>query len=385
LRDRLFIGEPSFKLSSKGESKVKKKLVSGIVVCMLLIGSMILPVAVTSSSKKVTQSLTMGTILYVGGSGSNNYTSINDAVDNASAGDTIFVYDDSSPYKENITISTSLTIQGENGHTTIIDGSHGDGHSFQINTDNVTITNFTIQNTAVAVYIGGIGGTASHNIVTNTIILNTSVGIAIYYGVPDESDFLPYGYNTIADNFIKNATYSAIAINQGQHNLITRNTVTETRGSDEYQYGWGIQITGAFNNISYNNISDNERFGIAIGYTYKTIIYRNNIEDNGLYGLVIECGSFDQILQNNFIGNRRSAVYDQEIKLSLLTHKGHYPVLPCIWKENYWNRPRLLPYIIPGFIGYMGYFSWAFYNKFDIIPPDSVRVDWQPAQEPYDI
>ncbi|RLF42667.1 MAG: hypothetical protein DRN17_07450, partial [Thermoplasmata archaeon] len=41
-----------------------------------------------------------GNTLYVGGSGEGNYSSIQDAVDNASNGDTIYVYDDSSPYYE---------------------------------------------------------------------------------------------------------------------------------------------------------------------------------------------------------------------------------------------------------------------------------------------
>jgi len=43
---------------------------------------------------------TTGSTLYVGGSGPNNYTSIQDAINDASDGDTIYVYDDSSPYHE---------------------------------------------------------------------------------------------------------------------------------------------------------------------------------------------------------------------------------------------------------------------------------------------
>jgi len=42
--------------------------------------------------------------LYVGGSGFGNYSTIQDAVDNASSGDTVYVYDDSSPYIENVVV-----------------------------------------------------------------------------------------------------------------------------------------------------------------------------------------------------------------------------------------------------------------------------------------
>ncbi|NHJ39073.1 MAG: hypothetical protein FK731_03500, partial [Asgard group archaeon] len=46
-----------------------------------------------------------GNTLYVGGGGSNNYSSIQEAIDDAIDGDTVFVYDKSSPYNENISIT----------------------------------------------------------------------------------------------------------------------------------------------------------------------------------------------------------------------------------------------------------------------------------------
>jgi len=60
--------------------------------------------------------------LYVGGSGPGNYTTIQSAINAASPGDTVFVYDDSSPYLETLVIPTSLSLIGENKQTTIIDG-----------------------------------------------------------------------------------------------------------------------------------------------------------------------------------------------------------------------------------------------------------------------
>jgi len=51
-----------------------------------------------------------GNTLYVGGSGPNNYTKIQDAIDAASDGDTIFVYSYSSPYHENLVINKELAL-----------------------------------------------------------------------------------------------------------------------------------------------------------------------------------------------------------------------------------------------------------------------------------
>ena len=58
--------------------------------------------------------MSFGNILYVGGNGTGNYSKIQDAIDNATDGDTVFVYDDSSPYYENLVINTSIELIGEN-------------------------------------------------------------------------------------------------------------------------------------------------------------------------------------------------------------------------------------------------------------------------------
>ena len=66
-------------------------------------------------------------ILYVGGHGPNNFSRIQDAIDRSNEGDTILVFDDSSPYYENIVVHKSLELIGENRGTTIIDaGGSGD-------------------------------------------------------------------------------------------------------------------------------------------------------------------------------------------------------------------------------------------------------------------
>ena len=48
-----------------------------------------------------------GNTLYVGGIGPGNYTTIQSAIDDALDDDTIYVYDYSSPYIENIVIETA--------------------------------------------------------------------------------------------------------------------------------------------------------------------------------------------------------------------------------------------------------------------------------------
>lgn len=61
-------------------------------------------------------------ILYVGGDGPGNYSKIQDAIDNASNGDTVFVYN--GIYYENLVVDKSINLQGENKEYTIIDGDN---------------------------------------------------------------------------------------------------------------------------------------------------------------------------------------------------------------------------------------------------------------------
>ena len=104
-----------------------------------------------------------GKILYVGGSGPGNYSKIQDAVDNASNGDTVYVFDDSSPYIENIIINKSINLTGENSYSTIIENSYRSG-LIKIISDNVTISGFTLQNFLKwGVYCSGKNFVISHN------------------------------------------------------------------------------------------------------------------------------------------------------------------------------------------------------------------------------
>ena len=355
----------------------------GIFVCTLLITT-VLSVSGNVIVERTSSPTSFGDTLYVGGSGPGNYSTIQSAINDASDGDTVYVYDDSSPYNESVFISKSLTIQGENKHTTIIDRGHDTGKGFSIEADNVIITGFTVQNTGSGIYIGGPGQTASHNTITENIVLNTGGGISVYYGNPSKSEFLDYGYNTISYNTISNTTFTGIRVTKGCNNAIIGNTVSQTHGIDG-QYGFGIDASGAYNNISHNHVFDNDRFGIILHESYQSTVYRNTIENNGRYGLAIADTSSNTITQNNFIDNRKNAIFTQAIKHILDLFPGNYPVRPTIWNNNYWNQPRTLPALIPGFIGYSGILEICIWGFFKIIPMNCLKADWQPAQTPHNI
>ncbi|MCJ2557003.1 MAG: hypothetical protein LN415_07870, partial [Candidatus Thermoplasmatota archaeon] len=81
------------------------------------------------------------TTLYVGGAGPGNYTTIQGAIDNATPGDSVYVY--GGTYYEHLTISKPLSLIGEDRNTTIINGGEN-GIVVLISANWVNITGLAI-------------------------------------------------------------------------------------------------------------------------------------------------------------------------------------------------------------------------------------------------
>ncbi|HWR63141.1 MAG TPA: NosD domain-containing protein [Candidatus Thermoplasmatota archaeon] len=336
----------------------KERVMVGII--LLFFSTCLVPATV--QCHEALPSASRGSWLYVGGSGSGNYTKIQDAIGNASEGDTVFVFDESSPYVENIVIDVSITLLGEDKETTIINGStNTSGENFTdyigvwITTDNVTVRGFTIQ----GCNLSGIYIIANHTNISDTILSDNE-----YYGIVmgSNNSIQPFEM-MVHDNMITNNLILRNMIGifvSGQNNLIRENVIS--------QKIMGIVVMFSIsNNISHNIITKEASAGVYISGSYNTVLYRNNISYNG-EGVYAMMTSADKILQNNFIKNNKSAESNQLIfNLFYYKYKGEipYPIRRNVWNGNYWDRPRSFPYKSPGFLRFF--------------------VDWHPAQEPYDI
>jgi hypothetical protein len=124
-----------------------------------------------------------GQTWYVGGSGPGNYSSIQVAVNMANNGDAVFVYDDSSPYHEQVVIGKSIMLLGENKDTTVIDGGGVYGRNILIAASGVTIRGFTLQNTRYLMFWSGSiwleWGHLSNVVITDNIITHHPDGVGI--------------------------------------------------------------------------------------------------------------------------------------------------------------------------------------------------------------
>jgi parallel beta-helix repeat protein len=192
----------------------KKGLVCGILI--LFVTTSIVS-ALNVDSFSVSPLGTTGSWLYVGGSGPSNYTSIQDAIDHASAGDTVFVYNGT--YYECLFLDKTIHLIGENRDTTIIDGEYIMS-VISLYADECTVNGFTLCH----------GGS----------IEMTGPGVLI------ASDF-----NIISDNHVIHNFINGIGLQSASNNTLVGNTILDN------EVGMYLEGFSAGNTIYHNNFVEN--------------------------------------------------------------------------------------------------------------------------------
>jgi parallel beta-helix repeat protein len=213
------------------------------------------------------------------------YSTIQAAIDAATAGDVIEVA--AGTYNERVIITKSLTLQGVNEGTTIIDGSTfaSAGRGILINNG---VTNVTIQNLTVQNFIGSDG--------------NTHGGI---YAIGSNNN-LTVQHVTIKDNRGTSTSGSGFYANGPIDNVI----LDHVTSSGHYPGARGIVIwNGLKSNITITNceVFNNNCCGIelqdgtASGVTFENnLIYNNG--DNGI-GIVGLQGPGENLIKGNTLTN----------------------------------------------------------------------------------
>lgn len=264
---------------------MKKKLCLMILASSLIVGAIFASstVGITLNNHNTLNFFSSRNILYVGGSGPGNYSRIQDAIDAAADNDTVFVYDDSSPYFENVIVNKQISLIGENRNTTIVDGNDK-GDVILITLDNVIISNLNIQNCKEDWSHAGIKIRSHNNQITNNNFqLNYRIDILIC-----ESNF-----NIIENNNIISDSYHGIEIEKLSNNNYISNNLIQN-------HFVGVMIWGdsSYNNI-VNNIIEKNSYNVRT-YGHYTKITNNTISKGGV-GLNLHNSLYNVIKNNIFI------------------------------------------------------------------------------------
>ena len=168
-----------------------------------------------------------------------NYTKIQDAINAADPGDTIYVYNGT--YYEHVIVNKTVTLIGENKNTTIIDGE-GTGIVIRSNASDIEIRGFTIQNGGDFPDSGVSVGSCVNNTVHDNIIRNNAYGITL----------IRSNESSIINNMVMNNSWAGIQIKDSSNNTIHKNTITKN------SLGVWITSSSSLNNTLYhNNFIDN--------------------------------------------------------------------------------------------------------------------------------
>jgi parallel beta-helix repeat protein len=225
-----------------------------------------------------------GAVVYVGGIGPGNYSTIQEGVTAAKNGDTVYVY--SGMYSENVIINKRITLLGENANTTIIDGG-GTGDTVSVTNNDVTITHFTIRNSGSALFDAGVGFdfVSNCNLISNIISLNNYAGVHIF-----NSDNIKVGGNVLLGNgplgvYVEESSFNTIWNNNASNNAMT-----------------GINLFYSHNNHVYNNDMYDNLYGIYLSYSGNNTI-ENNTGSNFYYNIRLYESNFNLVLNNVVSGS----------------------------------------------------------------------------------
>lgn len=333
---------------------MKKHGVAAGMICFLIAAGFApaagVQTGIAASAITPSQTNQDGVTFYVGGSGPGNYTTIQGAIDKASDGDTVYVYNGT--YAETIRIQQSIYLVGEHKHGTVIDGA-GSGTVVAIRADGAAMMNFTVT--------GGIddGATAAVQI---------------------QADQVAFENNVIRDN-----QHHGITLASALRCTLSRNVVT----GNSY-HGIHIIDTSGSNNVSHNHIQSGMA-GVYVGSQHPQTISYNRISNcsTGIYleessgnavlgnhitgnqeGLFCSYAPGNTIQYNNFISNTRHARFVTFLHARFLA--------PNTWSHNYWDDWMQ--------VGGKVIFGALYIPTFSLIGifVPWLNLDWHPASEPYE-
>lgn len=208
-----------------------------------------------------------------------DFPTIQAAINNASDGDTVFVYNGT--YFEDVVVNKTIMLIGEDRNTTIIDG---DGNSFAIHvaSNNVSISGFTVRNSGS--HIIQVFNVDNCNLTGNTVT-DGSVGV---YLLNAKGSYI--GNNTVSNSD------TGIRFESCDRNTLKNNNVTINQDA-------GVHIAYSSNIVASSNfLVGNVNQGLYLNHSSENTVRKNVVADNGA-GIRLHYSTDNAIVDNGLTGN----------------------------------------------------------------------------------
>jgi nitrous oxidase accessory protein len=237
-----------------------------------------------------------------------DYLTIQEAINNASEGDMIYVHNGT--YFEHVIVNKTVSLIGENKNIAIIDGMDI-GTVLNVTAYDVTVTGFTIQNSGsewLYTLDSGILIQSSNNHIENNVISSNSAGILLNRSdnnllISNNVSSNRYGIilknsrdNTIISNVVLSNKNRGIGFSNSNNNALVSNNV-----SSNY---FGIYLVNSTINIVFRNYISRSEHGVRLEQgSNENTFYRNTVSLNDWLAIQLESSNSSKIFHNNFINN----------------------------------------------------------------------------------
>ena len=172
-----------------------------------------------------------------------DYPTIQEAINMASPGDTIFVR--AGIYYENVVVNKTVSLVGEDKETTIIDAGRGFG--VKVVANDTRVSGFTVYNSTGYWPDGAIVIRGFDNVISNNIVIDSRTGIVLWSG----------GNNTLEDNMIVGNLPTSIGLVIGRsgnnifrNNALVNNSYCNLMLSEVAYFPWYVQNIDISNTVN---------------------------------------------------------------------------------------------------------------------------------------
>jgi parallel beta-helix repeat protein len=266
-------------------------VLSGFIGCIIIVTP-----TVKASTTVYVDDDNMG---FEDGSLANPFNTIQEGINAANNGDTVFVFDGT--YFENVIVNKTINLTGISQENTIIDGG-GMGTVVYFLANGINLTGFTITNAPVGIRISSFSNqTISNNTITGIpgpFAPSTVRGIAVENSLNNNIIGNKF-YNN--DGFAFETDVSCLYLKSSSHNYIAYNNISDNGGTSPW-YGIYLYLSEE-NNITNNRISFNQQDGIYLTLSSNNSFHNNIISGNNRMGIQIQKSSTIQMIKNNFTYN----------------------------------------------------------------------------------
>jgi parallel beta-helix repeat protein len=231
-----------------------------------------------------------------------DFDNIQEAINNASSGDTIFVH--VGTYYEHVVINKTITLVGEDSNFTIIDGYETD-NVICIRANNVTVKNFTVRKSGMYPYSGILVDHSTGNVIINNKVIYNYEGISLLYS----------SSNVVCDNIIS-SNNDGIYFYSSSSNVVSGNTIF----SSNYD---GIDLYYSSSNVVSGNVILHNNFaGMSLYYSSSNVVCGNTILSNYPGINVALLSNNNTIYHNNF--NNTDQVWSDSANVWNYGDEGNY-------------------------------------------------------------